>query len=556
MKLKYISCLLFIITISAAAFSQRPVITWQRTIGGDSVDKLTRMIPTADGGMVLCGYSNSPASGDKLQNALRGTYDFWVLKLSKAGITQWAKTYAGNDRDLLPTITQTSDSGYILGGSSISTISGDKTEDPVNQSFDYWVLKLDKAGNILWDNTIGGIQFDKLTAVLETKNGYFVCGSSNSTDGGDKTFENVGSSLWPDYWVIKLNKSGNILWDSTYGGKNRDELSAAILTSDGGLMLAGTSYSQKAAGTQKSEDFKGNGDFWILKIDANGTYQFDKTIGGGLSEYLIAADTVNSIGYVFAGYSNSPASFDKTEANRGEMDYWIVRTDKFGNVLWNKTYGGKGSDYATSIKFMKSKIYVGGYSNSGATGDKTDKLIGKNDFWTLILDRNGNLQNQYTWGGTGDDYLTDYVPVSDTDFIYAGTSNSPLGNDKKNNTVGNSGLSDYWVFRTGSNTEAKQQLTNAIPIASDASAENIKNNFTLEVAPNPVKDVLHINYNANTAKNISVSVYSNSGKLIKQEVLSQSNGSYSLDMSAQSSGVYYAVMQSGSSSITKKFVKN
>ena len=253
MKLKYTFSLLFIITINICAISQnpKPTIIWQRTIGGNATDKLTRAITTADGGMVLCGYSNSPISGDKTQKALNGSYDFWVLKLSKTGATQWAKTYAGSERDLKPTIIQTADSGYLLGGSSISPLSGDKTENAINQSFDYWVLKLDKGGKILWNNTIGGIQIEKLTSLLETKGGYFVCGSSNSIITDDKTKDNIGSSFTSDYCVVKLNKSGNILWDSVYGGKNRDALASAILTPDGGILLGGTSYSQKAQGTYK-----------------------------------------------------------------------------------------------------------------------------------------------------------------------------------------------------------------------------------------------------------------------------------------------------------------
>ena len=556
MKLKYTFSLLFIITINICAISQnpKPTIIWQRTIGGNATDKLTRAITTADGGMVLCGYSNSPISGDKTQKALNGSYDFWVLKLSKTGATQWAKTYAGSERDLKPTIIQTADSGYLLGGSSISPLSGDKTENAINQSFDYWVLKLDKGGKILWNNTIGGIQIEKLTSLLETKGGYFVCGSSNSIITDDKTKDNIGSSFTSDYWVVKLNKSGNILWDSVYGGKNRDALASAILTPDGGILLGGTSYSQKAQGTYKTEDFIGNGDYWVVKIDTTGKYRWDKTIGGPLSEYLTSMDTVGTIGYVVAGYSNSPLGGTKTEDFKGGTDYWVVRLDKQGNVLWDKTLGGSGLDYATSVKFSNSKIYVGGYSNSGISGNKTTDSIGGIDFWTLVLDRFGATQAQYNWGGKRDDYLVDFFPSSDSEVVYAGYSNSPTGGDKKNTTVGNTGMFDYWAFKTG-NKKAKQTIA-ATPLASAATIENIKNQFTLEASPNPVVNVLNLNYTTNTKGSISISVFSNGGNLVSQKLLLQPSGSFSLDFSAQPAGIYYAVLQNGTSSITKKIVKN
>lgn len=559
MKPNYILYLLFCITLPVLAISQttKPTIIWQRTIGGNATDKLTRAITTADGGMVLCGYSNSPISGDKTQKALNDSYDFWVLKLSKTGATQWAKTYAGSDRDLQPTIIQTADSGYLLGGSSISPISGDKTEDAINQSFDYWVLKLDKAGKILWNNTIGGIQLEKVTSLLETKGGFYVCGSSYSILANDKTHDNIGSSLTSDYWVVKLNKSGNILWDSVYGGKNRDALASAILTTDGGILLGGTSYSQKAQGSYKSEDYVGNGDFWLVRIDTTGKFRWDRTIGGLLSDYLTAMDTVGTNGYILAGYSNSPVGGNKTDGFKGGMDYWIVRVDKNGAVQWDKTFGGTGLDYATSVKSFNSKIYVGGYSNSGISGNKITDTLGGMDFWTLVLDRFGNTQAQYNWGGKRDDYLVDFFPSSDTEVVYAGYSNSPISGDKKNATVGSTGMFDYWTFKTG-NKKVKP-VAESLPVASALStAEDIKTQLSMEASPNPVINTLTITYNTGNGKtgSASISVYSNGGKLISQKVLAQPNGSFALDVSGQPSGVYYVVLQNGSNSLTKKIVKN
>ncbi len=558
MKLKYIFPVIFLSAINIC-FGQKPAIVWQQVYGGNGTDKLCHTITTSDSGLVLCGYSNSPVSGNKTQKSLNGSYDFWVLKLSKAGLTQWAKTYGGTDRDLHPTIIQTADSGYLLGGTSISPASGSKSENAINQSFDYWVLKLDKAGNVLWNNTIGGIQFEKLNSLIETKGGYYICGSSNSNDSVDKSAPNVGTSLWPDYWVVKLNKSGAILWDSTYGGKNRDELSATTLTADGGILLAGTSYSQRAALTEKSQDFLGNGDYWLLKIDSSGKYQWDRTIGGALSDYLTAIDTVSNIGYVLAGYSNSPASFNKSDSCRGQTDYWIVRTDKFGNPLWNKTYGGSGADYATTVKFYNSQIYVGGYSNSGISGDKTSANMGGMDFWTLTLDKYGSIVNQYSWGNSGDDYMTDFFPSSDTDLVYAGYSNSPVGGDKKYSVVGNTGLFDYWVFKTGNKKKKNntQKLEGTAPlIAANASTDNLKSQLSLEIFPNPVKDLLKLNYyNAAVSNSTTITVYSNNGKLLAKKVLTESSGTFTLDISSEAAGVYYALLQNGAGSVTKKFIK-
>jgi hypothetical protein len=552
MKLKYIFYFIFS-AINFSSFAQNYTINWQRTIGGNNIDKLTKTITTKDGGMLLCGFSNSDISGDKTQNSINESYDFWLLKLGKSGLTQWSKTYGGADRDLYPSVIQTSDGGYLVGGSSISPASGSKTENAINQSFDYWLLKLDKSGNVIWDNTIGGIQFEKFATVLETSTAYFVCGSSNSIVGNDKTIDNEGSSLSPDYWVIKMDKTGTILWDSVYGSTNRDALTAAAVATDGGIILAGSSYSPR--GGNKHDDYLGNDDFWILKIDSAGVRQWDRTIGGALSDNLTAMDVVGNIGYVFVGYSNSPASFNKTDNCKGVTDYWVLRTDKSGLPLWDKTFGGGKEDYATSVKFLSGQFFIGGYSASGVSGDKTSPSKGGMDFWTLQLDKDGNLQQQYDWGGTGDDYLCDYLP-SDSEFILSGTSNSPKGQDKKKSTVGNTGLNDYWVFKISSAGAVAATNTVDEPVVSDATAINTKSRLLFEVTPNPVKDVLKINYNINSIQNASLSVYTNNGKLIKQQSLPQSSGTYSIDISAQPSGLYYAVLRSGTSSVTKKFVKN
>jgi len=553
MKGKHIFYLIFSAGISLSALGQDYKITWQRTIGGNNADKLTGMLQTFDGGVILCGYSNSNISGDKTQNSVSNTYDFWLTKLAKTGVTQWSKTLGGSDRDLKPHVIQTQDSGYLVAGSSISSASGVKTENAINNSFDYWAIKLDKNGNQVWDNTVGGIQFEKLAAVLESPTGYFLCGSSNSTYGNDKSVPNEGSSLWPDYWVVKLNKSGVVLWDSTYGSKNRDALTAAKITADGGIILGGSSYSP--AFGDKSEEFIGNNDYWVVKLNANGAKQWDKTIGGSLSDYLNAIDTIGNNGYILAGYSNSPASFNKTDSCRGIIDYWIVRLDNKGNITWNKTYGGSKEDHATSVKYANGYFLVGGYSNSPASGDKTADAKGGTDFWTLILDQNGKIKQQNVWGGKADDQLVDYTRIGLNEYLLAGTSWSSIGKDKTANTVGNTGKPDYWIFRISpSGTMIKQDATELVSMNNQV--ETIRNSLSFIINPNPVKDLFAINYSGVAPQNLILSIYSNSGQLIKQQRLLQLKGTQSFDFSAQPSGVYYAVLQSGSSSLTKKFMKN
>ena len=174
--------LIVIIFLTKISLSQAPEIEWQNTIGGTFSDILNSIQPTYDGGYILGGRSDSGISGDKTDNG-NGGMDFWVVKLDSLGNIQWQNTIGGNDADYLYSIEQTIDSGYILGGVSNSGISGDKSESNIGfpGSTDFWVVKISSAGIIEWENTIGGSAEDKLTFIHQTsENGFIVGGYSNS----------------------------------------------------------------------------------------------------------------------------------------------------------------------------------------------------------------------------------------------------------------------------------------------------------------------------------------------------------------------------------------
>ncbi len=210
-------------------------IYWQKTIGGNVGDVLRSIQQTNDGGYILGGNSWSGISGNKTESGLGGD-DYWVVKLDSSGYIQWQNTIGGDTTDILNSIQQTLDGGYILGGYSKSNSSWDKTEDSKG-AYDYWVVKLDSSGNIQWQNTIGGDSSDVLSSIQQTLDGgYILGGSSESNSSGDKTENILGGA---DYWVVKLDSFGNIQWQNTIGGNNLDELTSIQQTTDGGYILGG-----------------------------------------------------------------------------------------------------------------------------------------------------------------------------------------------------------------------------------------------------------------------------------------------------------------------------
>jgi hypothetical protein len=298
----------------------------------------------------------------------------------------WDKTYGGSHNDALTVVRPTSDGGYILGGSSLSGDNGDKShanQGICDASFctnDYWVIKLDSAGNKVWDKTFGGNRNDFLTGLAQTKDGEYILGGYSSSDiSGDKTGRNQGSY---DYWVLKLDSAGNKLWDKTLGGTEADALMALQATSDGGAILGGQSPSPRSE--DKSESSKGNLDYWIVKLDSAGQKEWDKTIGGLERDLLSALHLTSDGGYVLGGYSSSGISSDKSEAIRGSFDYWVVKVDAAGNKVWDRTYGSSKTDILATVAQTRDGGYiVGGYAPSGESGDKTDDGQGNNDFGYL-----------------------------------------------------------------------------------------------------------------------------------------------------------------------------
>lgn len=232
-------------------------IEWQKTIGGNDNDLLNSINQTSDGGYILSGYSYSNVSGNKTENS-NGIEDYWIVKTDALGNIQWQNTIGGNGTDKLYSIDQTLDGGYILGGMSDSDISGDKTENNMGV-LDYWIVKTDAMGNIQWQNTIGGMHNDQLYSIEQTSDkGYILGGLSWSDITGDKT-EGISGSC--DYWIIKTDSLGNIQWQNAITGYGSDNLYSIEETSDRGYILGGTSNSNTTINGDKIEMSKGFEDY-------------------------------------------------------------------------------------------------------------------------------------------------------------------------------------------------------------------------------------------------------------------------------------------------------
>jgi len=204
-----------------------------------------------------------------------------------------------------------------------------------------------------------------------------------------ETEPNLGSN---DFWVVKIDGAGIRQWDKAYGLSFVDEIQKITATPDGGFLLVGHAQASGASTDR----------YRVVKVDASGAPQWDNRFGGSQYEYGTDVALSPDGGYLLAGISRSPASGDKTENSRGGWDIWVVKIDATGNKQWDRTYGGSGFEQTVRVLGYPD----GGYllvdgSDSPASGEKGDAGRGGWDFWRLKIDAAGNKEWIRRFGGSG-----------------------------------------------------------------------------------------------------------------------------------------------------------
>ena len=378
-----------------------PATLWEKTFGGTVYDKGNFVQQTSDGGYIVTGSTQSYGSGGN---------DVYLIKTDANGIQQWQKTFGGSDFDEGYSVQQTSDDGYFIVGVTRSYGSG---------LDDVYIIKTDPNGNQQWDNTFGWSKRDKGYSGQQTSDGGYIITGYNSLIPGRaediyliKTDPN-GDSLWErflggtgsdignlvqqtsdggyiivghtdsfgsgdlDVYLIKTDSIGTLQWEKTFGGTDYDVGKFVQETSDGGYIITG--------GTQ-SYGF-GDNDVYLIKTDANGIQQWDKTFGGNQSDYGYSVQQTLDGGYIIGGYTQSYGA--------GSRDAYLIKVDSHGNQQWQKTFGGSVDDTANFVQ----QTSEGGYIVSGATSSFG---AGSSDMWLIRMEA-GHVISGYvhTCGGLG-----------------------------------------------------------------------------------------------------------------------------------------------------------
>ncbi len=489
----------------------QPSIQWQKCYGGSEYDYASSLQHTNDNGYIVAGFVESH-DGDVSSNA--GTFDFWIVKLDQFGSIQWEKTFGGGDDDRAQNIKQTNDGGYIVAGYTASN-DGDVSGNH-GGIYDAWVLKLSSTGALEWQKCFGGSGWDEANAVEQTPDGgYIVAGTGSSNDGDISG--NHGSS---DFWVLKLTENGNIEWQKSLGGSKSDRATSIKQTSDGDYIIVGETQSIDGDVSGNNGDY----DIWVVKLSPSGDLEWQNTLGGANLDS--GGDIVEtSDGFVVCGHVGSQNTGDVLE-NHGFFDYWIVKLDKTGQLIWQKTFGGTNADYARSIiQTSDGMLLIVGEAKSN-NGD-VEGNNGIQIVWVLKLDQSGSLIWKKPLGGTQGEGCWSVQQTSDEGYILAGYSWSNDGD-----VSGNHGQADFWIVK----------------LAPESSLTSTPQSLNLQIYPNPATSTISLDipnsFQTQETQTLSIQITDLLGQVLSHQTISADQ---SIDVSALPNGLYLlsAIMPDG-----------
>ena len=438
MKPCLVGLVYFCFLLHSTTTTAQTALQWQKSMGGKNNEYAYASTPTADGGYIIVGSTNSNKDGDvPLSKAFNGAggLDIWVVKVNNWGEILWSKTFGGTKDDIATDVIETKDKSILI---LATTASADGDALGNGSLGGLILLRLKTDGSVIWRKVFaGGYNVGELAF---TKADAYSKPSIKATADGNYI---IGANILPliktDLWLSKITENAQILWTKTYGSNQNDWMNEVIVCADGGyLMVGGT----EANNNEVPGAGKGFIDIYILKTDATGLVQWQKGFGGSNLDQASSGIQLTDGSFLIVGESNS-ANGDLAE-NLGEKDGFILKLSNSGSLLWKKQVGGTYSDGLYTIRqSIAGKIYAFGQSNSTLGNVKPKSSVG--DAWiTQIDETNGALKENVLLGGADVDIARGAYPTADGGFIVAANANSVDGDLTQNN-----GNTDFWLIKTG-----------------------------------------------------------------------------------------------------------
>ncbi len=515
-------------SLLAANMYAQPDIQWQLTFGQLGPDVQTKIHQTLDGGYIAIGTSSSIFPEDTTVSHDVQTSNIWVIKLNAIGQVQWQKEYGGPDFDNSGNIIQTDDMGYIFAGTTSSFNNNMLLSDA-------FVVKIDSLGNIQWQQSYGNSGVDVAQGIQKAANGGYFLFCQAAINGGQVS-GNHGSG---DMWLVKLSDTGSIEWELCYGGSDQERADAFTVTSDGGCLLSGESWSDD--GDVSGNHGGGPPDIWLAKVSASGVLEWQKALGGTGYDSPSAVRQTNDNGYIVTGSTNSndgdASGYHQDEFYSG--DIWVVKLDQSGTIQWQKVLGGFRYEDAGDIQ----QTVDGGYIVTGVTASTDGDLSGLTapgpgtlDIWLIKLNAMGDIIWQKRIGGGERDVASVIEQTTDGGFILSGSTTS-----KDGDVIGATGFyPDFWIVKLSADFVGVKDLFELNP------------SERLELFPNPAQDRISVKVD-DGAVAMSARILDSSGRELSRQIIQHSGF---LDVSTLPNGMYFVEVTTVSGKVfSNKFRK-
>lgn len=519
------------------AISQQFDIEFQHCFGGSEGEVGIDIKLLPDSSFIILSLTNS-TDGDI--SFLHGGYDFWMVKTDWYGNLMWEKTFGGSDTDSPYQIEIAPDGGfYLLGG----TQSNDGDVSGNHGSLDYWVIKTDDSGNLIWQKCLGSSVLDWASQMsIDDSGNIYVIGQSHGVDG------NISNPRgFIDYWIVKLNSEGSLIWDKSLGGSNADLGISILCTDDGGYIVGGQSTSEDGDVICENTSLM-QADMWIVKLDSLNTIQWQACYGGSESETANDIIRTQDGGYIIAG---------TTKSNDGEVtgfhgvsgesfDIWVLKIDSLGNIQWEQCFGGTRDEGNPEITISEDGGFIiNGYtfSNDGdVSGNHSNEV--SPDIWLFKLSSEGNLLWQQCFGSSQAEASAGISQISSLEFMIAG------GTCKADGSV------ECDLFHPGSPSDSDLWLFKIVDTVTVNTNEFVIDRFTISMYPNPSRDAMYYHIYP-PQDNLTLRLYDIYGQKMDELSFSKNDSQVKVEVVDYHPGVYIAVLFSDNSIIDRRqFIVN
>ena len=432
--------LLILLLASLTSLSQTPFsITNQRAYSGNDYDIPVKHLKVGLNRKWHLGYTTSSEALDH-QSINNGGSDIWIIEEENNSIN-WEKSIGGLEEDVLKDGIVDKDGNVVLLSFSNSFMGGDKSENS-RGSFDYWIVKINPDGDIIWDKTIGGDGSDSPSSIIELESSYLIVGHSTSSISGDKTEAPLGGF---DIWMVEVDFSGSILNQNVIGTSQSDQVEEAIKFNDNEILISSMSFGGIEG--DKTVPHYGIGDCWLIRYNLNNrTISNQVSLGGIESEEFFTLKIVDNQVYV-AIQSYSDISGNKSINSYGEQDIWVVKLNNQLQILEQNSYGGNDNDYPIQICYnslVSSNIFIlGGSRSISGTGLKNTPKFGDIDIYWVEVDKQTLDQVSDTvFGGAFSDSPAHVLNTAEGFSLLAETTSGISGNK----TVPFLSVRDFWLL--------------------------------------------------------------------------------------------------------------